>query len=168
MRIDLRVKHDVETRRRAAELFDSGMGCRVASLALSVPRDTARQWRRTCRAFGSEVLPAMDGKQARYTFEQKVTAASAVVDGRATRAEAMAEFGIMSLSPLERWCRLYRAGAPASRSSRGAAEGWSVLVYTCVKRRNATVCACRTARRRERATAGRRNGPQKASRRARQ
>ncbi|MEQ2638535.1 helix-turn-helix domain-containing protein, partial [Paratractidigestivibacter faecalis] len=25
-------------------------------------------------------------------------------------AEAMAEFGIMSLSPLERWCRLYRAG----------------------------------------------------------
>ena len=110
MRIDLRVKHDVETRRRAAELFDSGMGCRVASLALSVPRDTARQWRRTCRAFGSEVLPAMDGKQARYTFEQKVTAASAVVDGRATRAEAMAEFGIMSPSPLERWCRLYRAG----------------------------------------------------------
>ena len=27
MRIDLRVKHDVETRRHAAELFDSGAGC---------------------------------------------------------------------------------------------------------------------------------------------
>ena len=110
MRIDLRVKHDVETRRRAVELFDSGMGCRVASLALSVPRDTVRQWQRIYRAFGSEVLLTMDGKQARYTFEQKVTAASAVVDGGATKAEAMAEFGIMSLSPLERWCRLYRAG----------------------------------------------------------
>ena len=27
MRTDLRAKHDVETRRHAAELFDSGMGC---------------------------------------------------------------------------------------------------------------------------------------------
>ena len=30
MRIDLRVKHDVETRRHAAELSDLGMGCRCA------------------------------------------------------------------------------------------------------------------------------------------
>ena len=30
MRTDLRVKHDVETRRHAAELFDLGMGCRDA------------------------------------------------------------------------------------------------------------------------------------------
>ena len=60
MRTDLRVKHDVETRRRASE--------------------------------------------------QKVAAASAVVDGGATKAEAMAEFGIMSPAPLERWCRLYREG----------------------------------------------------------
>ena len=28
MRIDLRVKHDVETRRHAAEPFDSSTGCR--------------------------------------------------------------------------------------------------------------------------------------------
>ena len=40
MRMDFRVKHDVETRRRAAELFDSGMGCWAASRALSVPRGT--------------------------------------------------------------------------------------------------------------------------------
>ena len=110
MRTDLRVKHDVETRRRAAELFDSGMGCRAASRALSVPRGTVRQWRRIYRAFGSEALLAMDGRQARYTHGQKVAAASAVVDGGATKAEAMAEFGIMSLAPLERWCRLYREG----------------------------------------------------------
>ena len=110
MRTDLRVKHDVETRRRAAELFDSGMGCRAASRALSVPRGTVRQWRRIYRAFGSEALLAMDGRQARYTHEQRVAAASAVVDGGATKAEAMAEFGIMSLAPLERWCRLYREG----------------------------------------------------------
>ena len=48
----------------------------------------------------------MDGKQARYTYEQKVAAASAVVDGGMTKAEAMAAFGIMSMSPLKRWCAL--------------------------------------------------------------
>ena len=38
MRVDLRVKRDVETRRHAAELFDSGVGCWGASRALSVPK----------------------------------------------------------------------------------------------------------------------------------
>lgn len=38
MRVDLRVKYDVETRSHAAELFDSGVGCWGASRALSVPK----------------------------------------------------------------------------------------------------------------------------------
>ena len=52
----------------------------------------------------------MGGKQSRYTFEQRVAAASAVVDGGMAKTDAMAEFGIRSKSPLERWCRLYREG----------------------------------------------------------
>lgn len=56
MRIDLRVKHDVETRRHAAELFDSGAGCLGRLTRLSVPRGTVRQWQRVYRAFRSEVL----------------------------------------------------------------------------------------------------------------
>ena len=40
MRNDLRVKHDIETRRRAIELFESGRGCGTVSGALSVPRGT--------------------------------------------------------------------------------------------------------------------------------
>ena len=110
MRVDLRVKHDIDARKAAIELFERGYGIKSAAKALSVPRNTVRQWLRIYRAFGSEVLLTMDGKQARYTYEQKVAAASAVVDGGATKAEAMAEFGIMSLAPLERWCRLYREG----------------------------------------------------------
>ena len=110
MRVDLRVKHDIEARKAAIELFERGHGFESAAKALSVPRGTVRQWRRIYRAFGSEALLAMDGRRARYTHEQKVAAASAVVDGGATKAEAMAEFGIMSLAPLERWCRLYREG----------------------------------------------------------
>ena len=91
MRTGLMVKHDVETRRHAAELFDSGVGRRAASRAPSVPKGTVRQWRRIYRAPGSEALLAMGGRRARYTHEQKVTAASTVVDGGATKADAMAE-----------------------------------------------------------------------------
>ena len=145
MSIDLRAKHDLESRRRAVELFDAGVGCKPAAEALSVPRETVREWQWVYRAFGSEALLSMGGKQSSYTFEQRVAAASAVVDGGMAKADAMAEFGIRSKSPLERWCRLYREGgaealrparragrggrgrnpgpAPASRSSRSAAAG---------------------------------------------
>lgn len=68
-------------------------------MAADIPRDRKRG-----------VAVHGGGKQASYTYEQKVAAASAVVDGGATKAEAMAKFGIMSLAPLERWCRLYREG----------------------------------------------------------
>ena len=81
MRVDLRVKHDIEARKAAIELFERGHGSESAAKALSVPRDTVRQWLYVYRSFGSEVLLSMDGKQARYTYEQKVAAASAVVDG---------------------------------------------------------------------------------------
>ena len=108
MRTDLRVKHDVEVRRRASELFERGYGRISTAKALRVPRQTVEKWQQIYRAIGREALLSMGGKQASYTYEQKVAAASAVVDGGATKAEAMAEFGIMSLAPLERWCRLYR------------------------------------------------------------
>lgn len=119
MSIDLRVKHDLESRRRAVELFDAGVGCKPAAEALSVPRETVREWQWVYRAFGSEALLSMDGKQSSYTFEQRVAAASAVVDGGMAKADAMAEFGVRSKSPLERWCRLYREGGPARRAGRG-------------------------------------------------
>ena len=110
MRTDLRVKHDIEARKAAIELFERGHGSKSAAKALSVPRDTVRQWLYVYRSFGSEALLTMDGKQARYTYEQKVAAASAVVDGGMGRQDAMKAFGVMSMAPLERWCALYRDG----------------------------------------------------------
>ena len=110
MRMDRRVKYDVEVRRKAAELFASGMGsCKVAS-TLSVPRQTVKEWHHIYHAFGSEVLLTMDGKQAFYTYEQKVAAARAVIEDGMTKTEAMAKFKIMSLAPLKLWCKLYRTG----------------------------------------------------------
>ena len=110
MRVDLRVKHDIEARKAAIELFERGHGFGSASKALSVPRGTVRQWFYVYRSFGSEVLLSMDGKQARYAYGQKVAAASAVVDGGMGRRDAMEAFGFMSMAPLTRWCALYREG----------------------------------------------------------
>ena len=110
MRVDLRAKHDIEARKAAIELFEQGHGFGSAAKALSVPRSTVRQWLYAYRSFGSEVLLSMDGKQARYAHGQKVAAASAVVDGGMSKRDAMKAFGIMSMAPLERWCRLYREG----------------------------------------------------------
>ena len=110
MRVDLRVKHDIEARKAAIGLFELGHGYKSAAIALSLPVEAVRRWQEIYRAFGSEVLLRMDGKQGRYTYEQKVAAASAVVDGGMTKTEAMAAFGIMSMSPLKKWCALYRRG----------------------------------------------------------
>ena len=83
------MKHDIEARKAAIRLFERGHGFESAAKALSVPRDTVRQWLYVYRSFGSEVLLSMDGKQARYTYEQKVAAASAVVDGGMSGRDAM-------------------------------------------------------------------------------
>ena len=110
MRVDLRVKYGVEARKAAIGLFERGHGFGSAAKALSVPRDAVRQWLHVYRALGSGAPLAMDGKQARYTHGQKVAAASAVVDGGMSKQDAMKAFGVMSMTPLKRWCALYREG----------------------------------------------------------
>ena len=126
MRVDLRVKHDIEARKAAIGLFELGHGYKSAAIALSLPVEAVRRWQEIYRAFGSEVLLRMDGKQGRYTYEQKVAAASAVVDGGMAKRDAMKAFGVMSLAPLKRWCALYReGGAEALRPKpRGRPKGF--------------------------------------------
>ena len=48
MRVDLRVKHDIVARKAAIGLFERGHGSESAAKALSVPRDTVRQWLYVC------------------------------------------------------------------------------------------------------------------------
>ena len=95
MRVDLRVKHDIEARKAAIGLFGRGHGYKSAAKALSVPRGTVRQWLCVYRSFGSEVLLSVNGKQARYTYEQKVAASSAVVDGGMGKRDDMEALGVM-------------------------------------------------------------------------
>lgn len=71
MRVDFRVKNDVEARKAAIGLFELGHGYKSAAIALSLPVEAVRRWQEIYRAFGSEVLLRMDGKRGRYTYEQK-------------------------------------------------------------------------------------------------
>ena len=68
MRVDLRVKHDIEARKAAIGLFERGHGYKSAAKVLSVPRGTVRQWLCVYRSFGSEVPLSMDGKRAGLTY----------------------------------------------------------------------------------------------------
>lgn len=43
MRVDLRVKHDVETRKAAIGLFELGHGYKSAAIALSLPAEAVRR-----------------------------------------------------------------------------------------------------------------------------
>ena len=65
MRADLRVKHDVEARKAAIGLFEVGHEYKSAAIAFSLPAEAVRRWREIYRAFGSEVLLCMDGKDSR-------------------------------------------------------------------------------------------------------
>ena len=57
--------------RRPVGLFELGHGYKSAAIALSLPAEAVRRWQEIYRAFGSEVLLRMDGKQGRYTYEQR-------------------------------------------------------------------------------------------------
>ena len=103
--------YERHVRELAADMFERGLSCRAVAEGMGIPRDSVRQWRRTLYAVGREALLNM-GSVRTYNWETKVAAASAVVDSGKTKAEAMREFGIASMSPLEVWCRKYREGGP--------------------------------------------------------
>ena len=100
MRTDLRVKHDIDARKKAAELFGKGRGFESVAKELSIPRSAVREWQQIWKAFGSGALLPMDRKQARHTCSQKAAAAKAVVGDGMSKSDAMARYGIMSLAPL--------------------------------------------------------------------
>ena len=81
MPVDLRCKHGREVRTRAADLFAAGRGSKSVARELRVPEGAVRKWLLTYRAVGREALLGMGKSHTRYSWETKVAAASAVVDG---------------------------------------------------------------------------------------
>ena len=104
--------HDEGARRRAAELFGEGLGYKAVAGLLRISRSTVRKWLYTYRSVGVEGLMVMGSRHTKYSFETKVAAARAVVDEGMPKAEAMAKFGIASMTPLKNWMKAYREGGP--------------------------------------------------------
>ena len=110
MSINLGMRHDRLLREQAVQMFEKGFGYGVTASRLGMSAATVREWQKMYRVIGRSGLLAMGIKQARYDYETKVAAARAVVDGGMSKPEAMARFGIASVTPLKQWCRLYREG----------------------------------------------------------
>ena len=106
MSVGLRCRHDRKLRELAADMFAEGRGRGSVAKVLGIPEEAVRKWQQTYRSVGRDGLLNMGKTHARYGFETKVAAASAVVDGGMAKPEAMERFGIASLSPLKQWCRL--------------------------------------------------------------
>ena len=110
MSVGLGLGHDRLFRERAVEVFERGFGYGLTARRLGVCAETVREWQKMYRVIGRGGLVAMGAKRARYDYETKVAAVSAVVDGGMSKPEAMVRFGIASATPLKKWCRLYREG----------------------------------------------------------
>ena len=122
MSVDVRVRHDRLLREQAVEMFERGCGYGLTARRLGVSAETVREWQKTYRVIGRDGLVAMGVKQTRYDYETKVAAVRAVVDGGMSKPEAMVRFGIVSATPLKRWCRLYREGGAQVDPALGAAQ----------------------------------------------
>ena len=83
--------YDEATRRRAAALFDEGLGYKAAASLLGIPRETVRKWLDIYRSVGIEVLAMMGKKHTAYPFETKLGAVRAVVDGGDDQARGHGE-----------------------------------------------------------------------------
>lgn len=105
-------RHDIEVRRRAVELIDSGYGKKALAKALAISASIAEHWIHVYKAVGEEVFLGMGSKHRTYDQETKLAAVLDFLEGGLTKREAMARHGIASTTALESWIRGYREGGP--------------------------------------------------------
>ena len=104
------MRHGPDLRGEAIALFELGYGEKAAAKRLGLSVRIVKKWLYTYRAVGKEALLVTSHKK--YSHGLKVAAARDVVEAGMAKPEAMAKYGIASLTPLERWCRAYREGGP--------------------------------------------------------
>ena len=105
-----RVRHSIEVRKRALELFEAGFGKLSASSSLGIPVGAVEKWFYAYKAVGPEGPLNMGRTHNSYSFETKLAFARMVVDGGAALADAMDAHGVVSRTSAQRWCKAYREG----------------------------------------------------------
>ena len=105
-----RLRHGIEVRERALELFEAGFGKRSVSSSLGIPVGTVEKWLCAYKAVGPEGPLNMGRTHNSYSFETKLAFARMVVDGGAILTDAMVAYGVVSRASAQKWCKAYREG----------------------------------------------------------
>lgn len=101
-------------RKRAAEMFERGLGYKAVSTQLSINRDTVRDWYAIWRALGTEdFLKCYRSGRRSYPSELKLAVVHEHLSGKPT-VEVMARYGIPSRHRVKEWTRLYKQKGAAA------------------------------------------------------
>lgn len=94
-------------RRKAAELFEKGMGYKAVSSELGINRETVRDWSYTWRALGTkEFLTSHAGERVTYSPEIKMAVARDRLGGMGV-VEVMAKYHIPNRHRIKEWVGMY-------------------------------------------------------------
>jgi transposase-like protein len=102
------MRWDLATKQEAIRLFDLGLGYKAVGALLDCPSATVRKWLYTFKVGGKEALLVRE--QRTYSQELKIAAVQDFLNEGVSKPEIMEKYDIRSISPLERWIGLYRAG----------------------------------------------------------
>lgn len=113
--MDLRVKHSLESRIEAAQLFDAGFGYLAAATHLGLSRETVRSW--FDKYSQGRLLDSVSMSKQNYSPQLKIEAVEKFLSG-IPKSEVVAEFGISSRALFDRWVRIYRTSGPEGLQAR--------------------------------------------------
>ncbi|MEC4185465.1 helix-turn-helix domain-containing protein [Adlercreutzia sp. R21] len=102
------MKYGMDVRAEAVRYFEMGFANKIVGRLLGIPHGTVKRWLYAYRALGKEALFVT--KHKTYSHDLKVEAARAVTEGRMSKPEAMAAYGVKGRTQINEWCRLYREG----------------------------------------------------------
>lgn len=98
----------MDARAEAVRYFEMGFADKLVGRLLGIPHETIRKWLYAYRALGKEALFVT--KHKTYSHDLKVEVARAVIEGKMSKPEAMATYGVKGKTQINEWCRLYREG----------------------------------------------------------
>lgn len=120
-------RHDIEVRKKATELIDSGYGKTALASTLAISVSIAEHRIHAYKAVGEEVFLGMGSKHGTYDHETRPAAVPDFLEGGPTRQEVIAKHAIAGPTAFERWAKSYREGSPEALEGRSSEAGSSRL-----------------------------------------
>jgi len=113
------MKWGLSLRRKAAELFESGLGYKAVSTELGINRETVRDWSYTWRALGTEGFCAAKDHHPNYPPELKLAVVADRLNGDSV-IDIMERYQIPNRHRIKEWCAQYQKKGPLAFSVHNA------------------------------------------------